>query len=92
MNGAKAFFGSDDAEFDIVSVGTGPGTGTGSTRSYTHFTDVIPDIIESRILLGFHFRRGDVNGALLGHWVADYVDSHFFNCSPPGQCKQEERE
>ena len=92
MNAAKAFFGSDDADFDIVSVGTGVGTGTGSTRSYTHFTDVIPDVIESRILLGFHFRRGDVHGALLGESVAGYVDSHFFNCGPAGQCKQEERE
>jgi hypothetical protein len=92
MNGAKAFFGSDSAEFDIVSVGLGPGTGTGSTRHYSHFTDVIPDIIEARIYLGIHFRRADVNGAALGRSVAGYVDAHFFNCGPAGQCKQEERE
>lgn len=66
MNSAKAFFGSDTAEFDITSVGIG-GT-TGSTRHYSHFTDVIPDVIELRILLGIHFRRGDVDGALLGNW------------------------
>jgi hypothetical protein len=92
INGAKAFFGSDDAVFDITSPGLGAGTGTGSTRHYTHFSDVVPDVIEARILLGIHFRRADVNGALLGHWVADYVDTHFFNCGPAGQCKQEERE
>jgi len=92
MNSAKAFFGSDDAEFDIISTGLAGVAGSGSTRSYTHFTDVIPDVIESRILLGIHFRRGDVNGALLGESVAGYVDSHFFNCGPRGQCKQEERE
>ncbi|MEO6582655.1 MAG: vanadium-dependent haloperoxidase [Sphingomicrobium sp.] len=94
MNSAKAFFGSDDAEFDIASPGAGTvgGVSTASSRHYTHFTDVIPDVIESRILLGFHFRRGDVNGALLGESVAGYVDSHFFNCGPAGQCKQEERE
>ena len=84
MNGAKAFFGSDAAEFDI--------TGGGSTRHYSRFTDVIPDVIEARILLGIHFRRADVNGAELGRRVADFVDANFFNCRPPGQCKQEGRE
>ncbi len=84
MNSAKAFFGSDEAEFDLA--------GTGSTRQYSHFTDVIPDMIEARILGGLHFRRADVNGALLGQSVANYVDRNYFNCRPPGQCKQEERE
>jgi len=90
MNSAKAFFGSDQAEFDITSPGVGPGTG--STRHYSHFTDVIPDVIEARILGGIHFRRPDVNGAILGQSVADFVDRNFFNCGPPGQCKQEGRE
>jgi hypothetical protein len=83
MNAAKAFFGSDAAQFELA--------GTGSTRQYSRFTDVIPDMIESRILLGIHFRRADVNGALLGQSVAEYVDANFFNCGPSGQCKQEER-
>jgi hypothetical protein len=81
MNSAKAFFGSDAAEFDI--------TGGGSTRHYSRFTDVIPDVIEARILLGIHFRRADVNGAELGRRVAQYVDENFFNCSAPGQCSKE---
>lgn len=84
MNSAKAFFGSDEADFDI--------TGTGSTRPYSRFTDVIPDVVEARILGGLHFRRADVNGALLGQSVANFVDRNYFNCRPPGQCKQEERE
>ena len=94
MNGAKAFFGSDQAEFDITSPGVGlvGGVPTGSTRHYSSFTAVIGDVIEARILGGLHFRRADVNGALLGQSVAAYVDANFFNCSPPGQCKQEERE
>jgi hypothetical protein len=90
MNSAKAFFGSDAAEFDITSAGIGPGTG--STRHYSHFTDVVDDVIEARILGGLHFRRADVNAALLGKSVADFVDRNFFNCGPPGQCKQEGRE
>jgi len=92
MNSAKAFFGSDSAEFDVISAGLGPGTGTGSTRHYSHFTDVIPDVIDARVFGGLHFRTADVHGAELGHSVADYVDQHFFNCRNAGQCKQEERE
>jgi hypothetical protein len=49
-------------------------------------------MIEARIYGGLHFRRADVNAAMLGKSVADYVDKHFFNCGPAGQCKQEERE
>jgi len=90
MNSAKAFFGSDAAEFEITSSGIGPGTG--STRHYSGFTDVIDDVIEARILGGLHFRTADVNGAALGQSVAEFVDANFFNCGPPGQCKQEERE
>ena len=84
MNSAKAFFGSDAAEFDL--------TNSVATRSYSSFTAVIPDMIEARILLGIHFRRPDVNGAMLGQRVAEFVDANFFNCGPPGQCKQEGRE
>lgn len=84
MHSARAFFGSDQAEFDIV--------GTGTTRHYTRFTQVIPDMIEARVLGGLHFRKADENGAILGRSVADYVDRNAFNCRAPGQCKQEERE
>jgi hypothetical protein len=93
MHSAKAFFGSDAAEFDIISTGIGPvnGVPTGSTRHYTSFTAVIADVIEARIYGGLHFRKADVNGAVLGRRVAEYVDANFFNCGPPGQCRQEGR-
>jgi len=92
MNSAKAFFGSDAAEFDIVSPGLAGTAGSGSTRHYSHFTDVIPDIIDARVFGGLHFRTADVHGAMLGQSVADYVDANFFNCRNAGQCKKEERE
>jgi hypothetical protein len=92
MNAAKAFFGSDAAEFDIVSPGLATVPGSGSTRHYSHFTDVIPDVIDARVFGGLHFRTADVHGAMLGKSVADYVDANFFNCGPSGQCKKEERE
>ena len=91
MYSAKAFFGSDAAEFDIVSTGPAGTMGLGSTRHYSSFTDVVDDMIEARIYGGLHFRYADVHGALLGQWVADHVDKNFFNCRPPGQCKQERR-
>ena len=91
MNSAKAFFGSDAAEFDIVSLGLATVPGSGSTRHYSHFTDVIPDVIDARVYGGLHFRRADVNGAELGRRVAQFVDANYFNCGPPGQCKQEGR-
>jgi hypothetical protein len=90
FNGAKAFFGSDAAEFDIISTGVGPGTG--STRHYSRFTDVITDVIEARIYGGLHFRYADVNGAMLGRRVAEFVDANFFNCGPSGQCEKEGRD
>jgi hypothetical protein len=89
MNSAKAFFGSDAAEFDLIS--PGPSAGLGSTRHYSAFTAVIPDVIDARIYGGLHFRRADVNGAELGRRVSEYVDANYFNCGPPGQCKQEKR-
>ena len=92
MNSAKDFFGSDAAEFDIVSPGLAGVAGSGSTRSYSRFTDVIPDVIDARVFGGLHFRTADVHGAMLGKSVADYVDANFFNCRNAGQCKQEERE
>ena len=91
MNSAKAFFGSDAAEFDLTSPGPAGTTGLGSTRHYSAFTDVIDDMIEARIYGGLHFRTADVNGAELGRRVAQFVDANFFNCGPPGQCKQEGR-
>ena len=81
MNSAKGFFGSDWAEFDLA--------GAGSTRHYSRFTAVVPDVIEARILLGLHFRYADVHGAWLGQQVAGYVDANFFNCRNPGQCSKE---
>lgn len=86
MNSAKTFFGSDQAEFDLTSPGVGSvgGVPTGSTRHYSRFSDVIADMIEARILGGLHFRRADVNAAILGQRVADYVNSNFFKPRPSG--------
>ena len=84
MYAARAFFGGDNAEFDMTSPGIGSvgGVPTGSTRHYSRFTDVIADMIEARILGGLHFRRADVNGAQLGLSVAGFAEENFFRPRP----------
>ena len=84
MYSARAFFGSDQAEFDITSTGIGSvgGVSTGSTRRYSRFTDAVADMIEARILGGLHFRTADVNGARLGQSVAGFADANFFRPRP----------
>ena len=84
MYAARAFFGGDQAEFDITSPGVGlvGGVATGSTRHYSRLTDAIADMIEARILGGLHFRRADVNGAQLGQSVAGYAEENFFRPRP----------
>ena len=73
---ARQYFGTDKMSFQITSPGTPPLPG--STRSYTRFTGVIRDAIEGRILIGFHFRSADVQGAWLGKKAAQWVDKHYF--------------
>jgi hypothetical protein len=73
---ARQYFGTDQMSFQITSPGTAPLPG--STRPYTRFTGVIDDAIEGRILIGFHFRSADVQGAWLGKKVAQWVDKHYF--------------
>ena len=70
MNAGKAFFGTDKIAFDLK--------GPASTRSYTRFSDYVKDAIEGRILIGFHFRHADVNGAWLGKKAAQWVAKNEF--------------
>jgi hypothetical protein len=71
MTAGKAFFGTDNVAFDLKASAT-------ITRSYTRFSGYIHDAIEGRILIGFHFRHADVNGAWLGKKVARWVATHEF--------------
>ncbi len=71
MNTAKRFFGNEMT----FTVERTPG---GTARTYTRFTDVVRDTIDARIYLGIHFRAPDVQGAILGKRVADWVGWHYF--------------
>ena len=70
MNAGKAFFGTDKVAFDI--------TNANATRSYTRFTGYVHDAIDGRILIGFHFRTADEQGAWLGEKTANWVNKHEF--------------
>lgn len=76
MNSARLFFGTDKVRFQLTSPGTAPLPG--STRTYNRFTDFVDDTIDGRILIGFHFRTADEDGAWLGGKVARWAYRNYF--------------
>jgi hypothetical protein len=50
----------------------------GLTRSFTHFSQAIKEIIDARVWSGIHFRTADVQGARIGQQIADWRHRHFF--------------
>ena len=75
MAAAKAFFGTDHMQFDVVRLAPGANP---VTRQYERFSDVRDDTIDARVYQGIHFRSADVQGARLGQHVADWVTGHAF--------------
>lgn len=73
MWAARAYFKTNSMTFTLTSVGAAP-----VTRHYRQFSGPIKDAIEGRILIGFHFRRADEQGAWLGKKVADWTASRYF--------------
>jgi hypothetical protein len=67
-----AFFGTDRIAFSLDS------RITGTTRVYKRFHGVMTDVDRARVLVGFHFRNSDLDGATLGRRVARYVAAHKF--------------
>ena len=74
MNTAKAFFGTNRMDFDVVRIVPGV---PNVTRTYRHFTDVVDDTIDARVYQGIHFRSADVQGARIGRDVARWLDRNF---------------
>jgi hypothetical protein len=75
MHAAKAFFGTDEVAFSVVS--NAP-TAPGVTRQYARFTDVTRDAIDVRVYHGLHFRTADVQGAQIGQNVAEWIAARHF--------------
>ena len=74
MHAGKAFFGRDQLDFSVVRAPSAPGV----AREYHRLTDVVDDTIDARVYQGLHFRSADVQGARIGHQVAEWVDDHAF--------------
>ncbi len=74
----STFFGTDRVSLSIDS------RITGTTREYARLHDVVKDVDRARVVVGFHFRNSDQEGATLGRAVARYVAAHFFQPSPSG--------
>jgi hypothetical protein len=67
-----AFFGTDNIPLTLDS------RATGTTRTYQHLQDVVDDVDQARVLVGFHFLSSDKTGSKLGQEVGDYIAQHDF--------------
>jgi hypothetical protein len=77
MNTAVTFFGTKKVTFTLhQSAAAGA-----PTRTYERLTDVVKDTIDARIYLGIHFRTPDVQGAVMGKQVAQWLSHHYFGPS-----------
>ena len=65
------FFGTDDIAWTDTNFG-------GQTRSFTHASNAMDEVVDARVWSGIHFLRADVHGALIGRQVADWANANFF--------------
>lgn len=64
----KNFFGQDAVKVSVIFPAN-----SGAVRSFTRFSDVTNELIEARIWAGVHTRSADVQGAVLGRQVGNYI-------------------
>jgi hypothetical protein len=65
------FFGTDEVLLSLDS------QATGTTRRFKQLHDVVEDVEQARVLVGFHFRNSDLEGSILGRNVARAVLGRF---------------
>jgi hypothetical protein len=68
----RLFFGTPNVAFDWTS------STTGTTTRYENTNQVIKAVVDARVWIGFHFRRSDVHGRVLGQRVARWVAQNYF--------------
>lgn len=66
-----SFFGTDKVGLSLDS------QATGTTRSFNHLHEIVKDVDQARVLVGFHFRNSDLEGSILGRNVARFVLGRF---------------
>src|SRR6266487_2741190 len=72
VNTLQNFFGTDKIAVSVFS------SKSCTTRSFERFSDMLSEVIDARVWAGIHFRTADVQGAVLGHKVAHYLEKHYF--------------
>ena len=83
VHALQAFFGTDRIAFTAISNKCSPAPCP--TRSFDRFSEALKEIIGARVWSGIHFRTADVQGAVLGKKVAQYLGKHYFQAqAPPG--------
>jgi hypothetical protein len=72
-----AFFGTDRVALTLTSRAPGL-SDTARSRTYRRLHDIVADVDQARVLVGFHFRTSDLRGSSLGRSVGRYVTARFF--------------
>jgi hypothetical protein len=72
VNTLQNFFGTDKIAVTAFS------NKSCTTRSFDRFSDILKEVIDARVWAGIHFRTADVQGAVLGNKVAQYLKQHYF--------------
>jgi hypothetical protein len=72
----QAFFGTDKVSFTATSNKCLPVPCP--ARSFDRFSDALKEIIDARVWGGIHFRTADMQGAVLGRKVVQYMEKHYF--------------
>jgi hypothetical protein len=72
VNTLQNFFGTDKIAVTAFS------NKSCTTRSFDRFSDILKEVIDARVWAGIHFRTADVQGAVLGNKVAQYLKKHYF--------------
>jgi len=66
------FYGTDRVAFTLDS------RATGTSHRYRDLEEVVSDVNQARVLVGFHFRDATIEGSIIGRKVARYVARHEF--------------
>jgi len=75
MRTLELFFDTNDMDISVTTTNTGPTIQ--DTRAFGHFTDVMQEVVDARILLGIHFRFADVEARKQGKHVANWAFENF---------------
>jgi hypothetical protein len=73
----QLFFGTDRIAFDVVGGRTLNGVLI-PPRHFDRFSGALDEVIGARIWGGIHFRNADVQGAVIGKKVGQFMRAHYF--------------